>query len=107
MINGTHRVFMLRMARLDMIASVTAFLNCLKDNKKGRKLYTWYKGLGLGSIVQCRQINRVRVRRLAQGHVLDTGLGIAEDRTSNLPVPSQPGSTSAATCRLIQITSLN
>lgn len=27
---GTHSVFMLRMARRDMMASVTAFLNCLE-----------------------------------------------------------------------------
>lgn len=30
----THSVFMLRMARLDIIASVTAFLNCLNKCKK-------------------------------------------------------------------------
>lgn len=29
---GTHSVFMLRMARRDMMASVTAFLNCLGEN---------------------------------------------------------------------------
>lgn len=31
--NNTYNVFMLRMALRDIIASVTAFLNCLKKKK--------------------------------------------------------------------------
>lgn len=33
---ATHSVFMLRMARRDMIAAVTAFLNCLRGGGGGR-----------------------------------------------------------------------
>lgn len=33
----THSVFMLRMALRDIIASVTAFLNCLKEQEKELK----------------------------------------------------------------------
>lgn len=49
----TYRVFMLRMARRDMMASVTAFLNCLKGQsvKAGEGTGSGWedRGIGLGS----------------------------------------------------------
>lgn len=44
-VSGTHSVFMLRMARRDMMASVTAFLNCLEQSTgSGIRI-----GIGIGS----------------------------------------------------------
>ena len=54
---------------------------------------------GLTLTLSVPSLGAVSVRCLAQGH-LDTQLGGAGDRTSNLLVPSQPRSTSWATCCL-------